>query len=212
MDAKQCKPSIIQKKLEEHRMDMKQCAQGGHYYDASQHSNCPYCTNAPVGATMPLDIGRTMPLDTGRTAPAAGSPDVGRTVAQGPVSDAGRTVAIIKNELGIDPVVGWLVSMEGKEKGRDYRIHTDNNFIGRGEKMDICIRGDDTISRENHAVITYDSRDKIFYFSPSDGRSIVRLNDKPVLAATRINAYDIIEIGKTKLVFMPLCGEKFEWA
>jgi hypothetical protein len=78
--------------------------------------------------------------------------------------------------------------------------------------MDICIRGDDTISRENHAVITYDIRDKVFYFSPGDGRSIVRLNDKPVLAAMEIKAHDIVEIGRTKLLFLPLCSEKFEWS
>jgi hypothetical protein len=189
-------------------MEMKQCAAGGHFYDASIHSECPYCTNANVGATMPIDLGRTMPL----TQPVQGGGDIGRTRPQGNVGDAGRTVAIIKEELGIDPVVGWLVSVEGTEKGRDYRIHTDNNFIGRGEKMDICIRGDDTISRENHAVLTYDARGKTFYFAAGDGRSIVRLNDKPIFAATEINAYDVIEVGKTKMVFVPLCGEKFEWA
>ena len=101
--------------------------------------------------------------------------------------------------------------MEGREKGRDYRIHTDNNYIGRGDKMDICIRGDDTISRENHAIISFDARDKIYYFSPGDGRSIVRLNNKAIFATNQIQAYDVVEIGKTKLVFIPLCGEKFEW-
>jgi hypothetical protein len=107
--------------------------------------------------------------------------------------------------------VGWLISLDGKEKGRDYRIHSDNNFIGRGEKLDICIRGDDTISRENHAIITYDMRDKIFYISAGDGRSIVRHNDKPVLAATQLKSHDTVEIGKTKLMFIPFCGDKFNW-
>jgi len=186
-------------------MEMKQCAQGGHYYDASIHSECPYCNNANIGATMPLDAGRTMPLTQGgdyRT----------RSIGAGGVNDDGRTVAIIKEELGVDPVVGWLVCMDGKEKGRDYRIHTDNNYIGRSEKMDICIRGDDTISRENHAIISFDARDKIYYFSPGDGRSIVRLGDKAIFATAEIRAYDVVEIGKTRLVFIPLCGEKFEWA
>ena len=195
-------------------MNMQQCTQAGHFYDASIHSSCPYCQGGNIGATMPLDLGRTIPMDTGRTAAIPSPSEQGgenRTVSHGAVSEAGRTVAVIKEELGVDPVVGWLVSLDGKEKGRDYRVHTDNNYIGRGEKMDICIRGDDTISRENHAVLTYDSRDKIFYFSPGDGRSIVRLNDKPVLAVTEIKAYDIAEIGKTKLVFIPLCGERFEW-
>jgi hypothetical protein len=166
---------------------------------------------------MPLDMGSTMPLgggssDIGKTMPLAqGGGGSSHTRAQGGVGDAGRTMAIIKEELGIDPVVGWLISLEGSEKGRDYRIHTDNNYIGRGENMDICIRGDDTISRENHATISYDSRDKIFYFTPGDGRSIVRLNDKGVFATAEINAYDILEIGKTKLIFLPLCGDRFEW-
>jgi len=170
---------------------MKQCAQGGHFFDASIHSDCPYCNTSSVGSTIPLDVGHT--------------------VAQGSVGDIGRTVAIIKEELGIDPVVGWLICLEGNEKGRDYRIHTDNNFIGRGDNMDICIRGDDTISRENHATISYDSREKVFYFTPGDGRSIVRLNDKGVFSTTELKEHDILEIGKTKLIFMPLCGDKFEW-
>jgi len=185
-------------------MEMKQCAQGGHYYDASIHQQCPYCNSGNVGATMPLDIGRTAPLDNGISHTRAFSDER-------PGNDDGRTVARIKEELGIDPVVGWLVCIDGKEKGRDYRIHTDNNFIGRSEKMDICIRGDDTISRENHAVVSFDARDKIYYFSPGDGRSIVRLNDKAIFATAELHAYDVIEIGQTKLIFMPLCGEAFEW-
>ena len=198
-------------------MDMKQCAQGGHFYDASIHNECPYCNTGNVGATMALDMGRTMPVgagspDIGKTMPLIQPEGAGRTVAQGNVGDAGRTVAIIKEELGIDPVVGWLICLEGKEKGRDYRIHTDNNYIGRGENMDICIRGDDTISRENHATISYDPREKNYYFTPGDGRSIVRLNDKGVFQTAELSAYDIVEIGKTRLIFLPLCGDKFEWA
>jgi len=185
-------------------MEMKQCAQGGHYYDASVHSECPYCNSINVGVTIPLSMERTMPL-------TQNGDNCTRSINTSGVRDDGRTVAIIREELGIDPVVGWLVSMEGREKGRDYRIHTDNNYIGRGDKMDICIRGDDTISRENHAIISFDARDKIYYFSPGDGRSIVRLNNKAIFATNQIQAYDVVEIGKTKLVFIPLCGEKFEW-
>ena len=187
-------------------MEMRQCEKGGHYYDADLHKECPYCNSSEnIESAMQLDIGRTMPV-------TQGNKDVeNRTRAQGGISNEGRTVAIIKEKLGVDPVVGWMVSMDGKEKGRDYRIHTDNNYIGRSEKMDICIRGDDTISRENHAVVSYDVKDKIFYFSPGDGRSIVRLNNKAIFSTSEIRAYDIVEIGKTRLVFIPLCGEKFEW-
>ena len=191
-------------------MEMKRCP-NGHFYDQSKYPECPYCSGASANAnvTVPLNagVGPTMPVapSAGRTAPIAGDS------ASGGPADSERTVALIRHRIGIDPVVGWLVCVEGPEKGRDYRIHSDNNFIGRSEKMDICIRGDDTISRENHAVVSYDMRDKIFYFSPGDGRSIVRLNDKALFMTSEIHTYDRIEVGNTKLVFLPLCGEEFDW-
>ena len=77
--------------------------------------------------------------------------------------------------------------------------------------MDICIRGDETISRENQAVITYDSNDNCFYFSTGDGRSIVRVNNKAIFQTVTLKAYDRLMIGKTELLFMPLCGEQFKW-
>lgn len=191
-------------------MEMKKCDRG-HYYDASINSSCPYCRQGgsnggqSVDVTMPLVGGgnseeRTMPLGYQAQSVHKSQPD-----------DDGRTVALIKAKQGIDPVVGWLITLDGSEKGRDYRIHTDNNYIGRSEKMDICVRGDETISRERQAIITYDSTDKVYYFSPGEGRSIVRLNDKAVFQTTELKAYDRITLGKTVLLFVPLCGENFEW-
>ena len=37
----------------------------------------------------------------------------------------------------MDPVTGWLVCIEGPSKGRDYKIMTEKNFLGRSETMDI---------------------------------------------------------------------------
>ena len=194
-------------------MEMRKCERG-HYYDASIHSECPYCNNENnnVGVTMALGASagdsRTMPLTS------AVSDNVTRPLfeaVQSSGGDDGRTVALIQKDMGIDPVVGWLVCTDGNEKGRDYRIHTDNNYVGRSERMDICIRGDETISRENQAVITYDAADKSYYLSPGDGRSIVRVNDKAIFQTVELKAYDRLVIGKTGLLFIPLCGEQFEW-
>lgn len=202
-------------------MEMRLCP-NNHYYDQSTHAQCPYCNGsaaAPisggeVGKTMPLmsggseDIGKTMPVRptefAGKTEAAWGSPPPGSM-------DDGRTRAIIREEIGLDPVAGWLVCTEGTEKGRDYRMHSDNNFIGRAENMDITIRNDDTVSRVNHAVISYDSRDKTYYFAQGSGRGIVRVNGKAVLSTVELTAYDKIEIGSTKFIFVPLCGEGFDW-
>lgn len=186
-------------------IEMTKCESCGKYYNKAADATCPHCSGAaqPAGATMP--VGATV---AGVTAPVKSA---NATVARSTVNDDVRTTAVIKQKLGIDPVVGWLVAINGSEKGRDYKIHSDNNYLGRDDKMDIAIKGDDTISRENHAVVSYDDRDKIFYITPGDGRSIIRLNNKALLMTAELKAYDQIEIGVTKLVFIPLCGEAFNW-
>ena len=110
-----------------------------------------------------------------------------------------------------DPVVGWLVCIDGATKGNDYRIHSQNNYIGRSARMDISIPGDPHISAENSAIIAYDNEDRTFYFGPGSGRNIVRVNGKPALSVEKIEAYDVLTIGTTKLLFVPLCGDRFDW-
>ena len=190
---------------------MVRCEQCGSFFDQEKNSACPYCKNTTVSTGNATAKDETVPI-TGTTGnDCVGAIPVGNLA----VDNDGPTVAIWHGEelhCSTDPVVGWLVCLSGNEKGRDYRIHADNNFIGRDRKMDICISGDETISRDKHAVIAYDNRDRVFYFAPGDGRSIVRLNGKAVLATTEIKAYDKIELGKTELLFVPLCGEGFDWA
>src|SRR6266568_2677584 len=113
---------------------------------------------------------------------------------------------------GIDAVVGWLVCVHGKNRGRDYRIRSENNTVGRSENMDICISGDDLISRDRHTISTFDPQQNTFHLSPAEGRSLVFLNNKTVLTPQELRPYDEILLGATKLVFVPFCGEKFKWS
>lgn len=203
-------------------MEMKKCERG-HFYDASMHTVCPYCNNV-------RDTEKTMAM--GMVQPQMGMPmqnsasafqnNLEKTMAMGmaqPVMEpfAGaveaeeKTVAMFETTQGIDPAVGWLVRLNGNEKGKDYRIHSDNNFIGRADKMDICIKGDSTISRENQAILTYDSSEVKYYFSPGEGRSVIRVNGKAILQTVELKPYDKVTIGKTELLFVPLCGETFVW-
>lgn len=113
---------------------------------------------------------------------------------------------------GFMPVVGWLVCVDGPDKGNDFRIRTGYNHIGRAEYMDICIRGDMQISREKHALIGYDDQEKVFFFGPSAGRNLVRVNGKMVMVPTELHPYDTVTVGSSKLIFVPLCGDHFDWS
>lgn len=191
-------------------MPMIQCP-NGHYYDTDKNGSCPWCgvQNLDGGATVRFPGG-----DGERTVPFRRQPDATvplRPHQVGASSPDGATVAVIKKRSGIDPVVGWLVCVDGPEKGRDYRIHTEKNFIGRSDAMDVSLRGDDSISRSNHAVITYDPRKRRFSISKHEGRGLVYVNGEEVDGRAPLSSYDVVEMGESKFVFIAFCSEKFDW-
>lgn len=148
---------------------------------------------------------------TGTTVAAGG--ELGKTVAATVTdkSDTGKTVGVFQKRMSFEPVVGWLVCVEGPEEGKDYRIYGRNNTIGRSEKMDICIKGDSTISRENHARLAYDEKHNAFHLIPAESTNAIYLNDEPVYVPTKLEAYNVIEFGDCKLIFIPFCNDHFTW-
>ena len=111
-----------------------------------------------------------------------------------------------------DPVVGWLVIVEGPGKGHAMQLGYGSNPLGRGAtdrvKLDF---GDDQISRNGHAVVTYDPRGRQFYVQHGGGTNLTYLGDQPVLAPVELPALSHIGIGNTILRFVPLCGAEFDW-
>ena len=127
------------------------------------------------------------------------------------VMAANKTVGMMQSQMGFDPVVGWLACVAGPSKGKSYTIRGGINAIGRSERMDIMVTGDLKISAENHAKISYSEKNNRFNLLPGEGRNIVYLNNEEVFAPMPLCAYDIIDFGETRLLFVPLCGEKFTW-
>ena len=127
------------------------------------------------------------------------------------VAAAGKTVGMMQSQMGFDPVVGWLACVAGPSRGKSYTVRGGVNAIGRSERMDIVITGDLKISAENHAKISYSDKHNRFNLLPGEGRNIVYLNDEEVFTPMPLHAYDLIDFGETKLLFVPLCGEKFTW-
>lgn len=176
---------------------MKQC-DNGHFYDEARFDSCPYCQeSAGVGKTVAANsIGKTV-----AAVPSGGVPE----------GDRGKTVGIIKKQIGIDPAVGFLVCISGPHRGEHFKLCSGRNFIGRAASMDVPLADDDTVSRESHALVTYDTKHNNFSLSPGQGRGITYCNDEQVEMVRPLFAYDIIEVGKSQLIFLPLCGEKFQW-
>ncbi|HSW36192.1 MAG TPA: FHA domain-containing protein [Candidatus Limnocylindrales bacterium] len=166
----------------------------GHYYDSKKHASCPFCGVK----NLDLDIKKTM----------AKRPESGGGISQQAV---GKTVGVFHKKMGMDPVVGWLVAIAGPEKGRDFRITSEKNFIGRSEKMDINLAGDESVSRENHAVISYNPKNHTFRLFPGESRGLVYHNDEEVVTPETLKPNDIIELGQSRLMFVPFCGDRFQW-
>ena len=195
---------------------LTQCP-NGHYYNSAYHTSCPIC--AEGGAIPPTEpfsgtpaspaIEPTAPMENG-SFPRTEPPFAAHSAQ--PASPFQPT--IIGGDLnidgGTDPVVGWLVCIEGPVRGNDYRLHAGYNYIGR-EIGDVRISGDQQISSQNHAMIAYDDTESTYYVGPSAGRNLIKVNGKTVLNAVELHSYDIVSIGTTKLMFVALCGEHFNW-
>lgn len=111
----------------------------------------------------------------------------------------------------IDPVVGWLVCIKGEHFGESFNIGAGMNSIGRNEGNRIVLDRDLSVSREKHALITYEPKHCQFYVKPGDSSGLTYVNDEYITETKRINAKDIIELGNCKFVFVPLCGDDFTW-
>ena len=111
----------------------------------------------------------------------------------------------------IDPVVGWLVAIAGPHLGESFAIFAGTNSIGRGTANRIVLDRDPAVSKEKHALLTYEPKHRYFYIKPGDSKGLVYCNDEYISESCRINARDVIEAGNTKLVFIPFCTEDFSW-
>jgi hypothetical protein len=171
-------------------MNLVRCP-NGHMYSSRKHGNvCPYCNSSGNEPQKGLKKMQTVSNTS---------------------DDNAKTLGFWDDNKGLEPVVGWLVCIEGCQRGKDYKIHAEKNFIGRSEEMHINITGDNAISRRNHAIISYNPSERNFFLIPGDGVGIVYHNNEAVYSPIELNTYDLIQMGKSKFIFIPLCGIHFEW-
>jgi hypothetical protein len=190
---------------------MIQCA-SGHFFDEKRHTSCPYCLQpfpataktvalqpTPPAAAPPPPFPATMPLN------AAAMP---LNAAPGAHP---ATVRLVREASGIDPVVGWLVCIEGPDRGRDFRLRAEKNFLGRDAAMQVALAADDAVSRQKHATIVFEPSKREFWLLPGDGAGLVYRNGEAVYAPVQLQDRDQVGLGRTKLLLVTFLNDAFSW-
>jgi len=161
----------------------KFCANGHQLEDSWEV--CPYCQKTGYAvATVPLAKTRM------EAAGAALSP-----------SEAATTVGlktVVIAEKRKPPVVGWLVAMNGDQKGEDFRIREGQNILGTSPDADVALKDDAASAR--HASIRY--KDGNFFLTDLDSTNGTYLNDgEQPIAREALKDNDVIRIGDLTLKF-----------
>ena len=183
-----------------------------HFYDADKYNGCPHCNKL-----------ESKSLDT---PPAETADDFVYTVNQDAVSPASEppskndgymgSSAIDKttgffHQFNMDPVVGWLVCVKGFYFGQCFNLKAGRNFIGRSPNNDLALSQENSISRNKHAIVIYEPKNRVFTIQAGEGKGLVYVNKEHVVAHIEIKAYDRVELGDAEFIFIPFCGGNFSW-
>lgn len=213
-------------------MRMKNCS-NGHYYDAAKHESCPYCSGGAVdNITKKTKVAGAAPIESKKTEVANDRGNIGgRTEIyttekinnrKTTPSTGEETVYIMagnnkhtEKNLESDGkalLSGWVVIVSAAGRGEYYPLTFGMNTIGRDAKNHIQINnGDNSISRDKHAVIIYDYQNNLFFIKHGEGQFLSYLNGEVLLDTKALNANDKIKVGDTELIFIPLCSNNFVW-
>lgn len=188
-------------------MNLVKCP-NGHFYDGSKFEECPHCMQTEMQATVPLEPSNSRGAENV-------SVESGRSLQQQAMSaipsDDAVTIGMYQRIIGVEPVVGWLVCIEGEYFGESFKLHSGKNFIGRASDMDIILGMDKSVSRNRHACIIYEPRSRAFIAQPGEAKELFYLNDEVVLNSIKMKKNDMLQIGGTKLMLIPCCNEDFSW-
>ena len=198
---------------------MQTRCENGHYYDSSL-GKCPYCANS-ISVDIPDIVSTPLNNDKKVKTKLADIPKSSHRKEENKIMDT-KTIYIPNGDINniddkesvednIITLAGWLVVISDNNKGRSYNITFGFNTLGRTINNHIVLDFDNSISREKHASIIYDYANNRFFIKHEDGKYLTYLNDEVILETKELKAYDIIKIGNTKLLFVPLCNEQFKW-
>ncbi len=211
----------------------------GHRYDDQRNDECPICSRSRFhdmdstidaygfgsnGSRLPQHPFPETELDAtigayGFSAASAYSPappSAGQAGRPLPLdfsnNDDGPTISAFNygEKKSFSPVAGWLVCIEGPEKGRDFRLYTGRNFAGRSASMQINIADDPKINRDGHFSIVFDPESKSWFIVPGAG-TVTYLDGALLDGAKTLRDMARIKAGDSLFCLRSFCGEEFCW-
>lgn len=215
------------------------CSECGLYYDRFVYTTCPFCSKktpvpeSPIVSPDPKPESesgekkiKTVPVNPSPHENEQNSPPVAQDGPGGveppmslqkQIQKSGRTVGRYtprNGDSGIDPVVGWVICVKGAHFGQSFPLKSGKNRIGRSHEMNVRLMDDDSVSRTCVAEIVFDTKACVFSILPGQSESLCYVNGSALYSRLVLQGYEEMEFGDTgrnKFVFLPLCGEKFQW-
>ena len=110
------------------------------------------------------------------------------------------------------PVVGWLVAIKGPHIGQSFELFPKKNFIGRNDSLIVNLYNDKTVSRTAPLSVIFNRHNNKFMAMSGNSDQTAYINDDLLLQPIELKENDQIDIGNTRLLFVPLLknGESVE--
>lgn len=178
---------------------------------------------APVEEVVEEVVSEAAP----EVAPVAAAPEVAPSVEEAPApapvvspfimpaaADPHATVAMTESDMDYLPRVharAFLVCVDGPMTGASFVFQENKAIIGRQKNYEIALFRDPSVSRSPHAIIKYDKDTLKYTVAPGDAEKRVSVNGAFISQEQQLGIYDILGIGQSRLLFIPVCSEKFAW-
>ena len=167
---------------------------------------------APIVEEAPADPAAEIPAAPVAEAPVAPVP--GPMFVDTKPRDPNATVAMTESDMDYLPRVharAFLVCVDGPMTGASFVFQENRAIVGRQKNYEIALFRDNSVSRSPHAIIAYDKDAVRYTVAQGDPEKKVSVNGTFINAEQEIKLYDIIGIGQTRMLFIPVCSEKFAW-
>ena len=172
-------------------MKMIKC-ENNHVFDSDKFISCPHCANQQAGVSIENILGHNQ--------------------SHVPTEIPTEKNLQANRQLTLSKTVGWLVCIHGSMIGESFVLREGDNHIGRAANMDIALIYEPSVSRENHAIISYQSAEHTFLLFSSNSQGKVLCNNKSIKRQKRLKSRDIITLGNCLLMFVPFCNATFSWS